>query len=110
MGTAGSHVIKAREKMMNAGVLVVVFKIDKKTKAVLGHIKLETRGLVYLDEVRGIHRMIIKKARDIYENTIKDVPDMEEKDLIKIIRTDLEKFLLQKLDREPMIVPMIMEV
>jgi len=54
--------------------------------------------------------MIIKKSRDIYENTIKDVPDMEEKDLIKIIRTDLEKFLLQKLDREPMIVPMIMEV
>ena len=42
------------------------------------------RGLVYLDEVRGIHRMIIKKSRDIYENTIKDVPDMEEKDLIKI--------------------------
>lgn len=110
MGTAGSHVIKAREKMMNSGTLVVVYKVDKKTKAILGHIKLETRGLVYLDEVRSIHRMIIKKSRDIYENTIKDVPDMEEKDLIKIIRTDLEKFLLQKLDREPMIIPMIMEV
>ncbi|MGB2110440.1 MAG: hypothetical protein ACPHY8_00425 [Patescibacteria group bacterium] len=110
MGTAGSHVIKAREKMMNSGTLVIVYKVDKKTKAILGHIKLETRGLVYLDEVRSIHRMIIKKSRDIYENTIKDVPDMEEKDLIKIIRTDLEKFLLQKLDREPMIIPMIMEV
>ena len=110
MGTAGSHVIKAREKMMNAWVLVLTYKVDKKTKTILGHIKLETRGLVYLDEVRGIHRMIIKKSRDIYENTVKDVPDMEEKDLIKIIRTDLEKFLLQKLDREPMIIPMVMEV
>jgi ribonuclease J len=110
MGTAGSHVIKAREKMMNAWVLVLTYKVDKKTKAILGHIKLETRGLVYLDEVRGIHRMIIKKSKDIYENTVKDVPDMEEKDLIKIIRTDLEKFLLQRLDREPMIIPMIMEV
>lgn len=110
MGTAGSHVIKAREKMMNAWVLVLTYKVDKKTKTILGHIKLETRGLVYLDEVRGIHRMIIKKSRDIYENTVKDVPDMEEKDLIKIIRTDLEKFLLQKLDREPMIIPMVIEV
>jgi mRNA degradation ribonuclease J1/J2 len=91
-------------------VLVLTYKVDKKTKAILGHIKLETRGLVYLDEVRGIHRMIIKKSKDIYENTVKDVPDMEEKDLIKIIRTDLEKFLLQRLDREPMIIPMIMEV
>ncbi|MDP2396172.1 MAG: hypothetical protein Q8S84_04220 [bacterium] len=72
--------------------------------------KLESRGLVYLDEVRYIHRLIIKKARELYENTVKDVPDMEEKDLLKIIRTDLEKFLLHKLDREPMIIPMLIEV
>ena len=110
MWLANSHVIKAREKMMNAWVLVVSFKVDKKTKAILGHIKLETRGLVYLEEVRFIHRMIIKKSREVYENTVKDVPDMEEKDLVKILRTDLEKFLLHKLDREPMIIPMVTEV
>ncbi len=110
MWLATSHVIKAREKMMNSGVLVIAFKVDKKTKTILGHIKLETRGLVYLEEVRFIHRMIIKKSREVYENTVKDVPDMEEKDLVKIIRTDLEKFLLHKLDREPMIIPMVTEV
>jgi len=110
MWLANSHVIKAREKMMNAWVLVVSFKVDKKTKAILWHIKLETRWLVYLDEVRFIHRLIIKKSREVYENTVKDVPDMEEKDLVKILRTDLEKFLLHKLDREPMIIPMVTEV
>ena len=110
MWLATSHVIKAREKMMNSWVLVIMFKVDKKTKAILGHIKLESRWLVYLDEVRFIHRLIIKKSRDVYENTIKDVPDMDEKDLLKIIRVDLEKFLLQKIDREPMIIPMITEV
>ncbi len=110
MGLATSHVLKAREKMMNSGVLVVLFKIDKKTKAIFGHIKLESRGLVYLDEVRYIHKAIIKKARESYENTVKDVPDLEESDLIKVIRADLEKFLLQKIDREPMIIPMIVEI
>lgn len=110
MWLANSHVIQAREKMMNSWVLVVTFKVDKKTKAILWHMKLESRGLVYLDEVRFIHRLIIKKARDVYENTVKDVPDMEEKDLLKIIRIDLEKFLLHRLDREPMIIPMIVEV
>ena len=110
MGLTTSHVIKAREQMMNAGVLVVQFKVDKKTKALLGHIKLETRGLVYVDEVRYIHRIIIKKAREAYENTIKDIPDMEEKDLLKIIRSDLETFMLKRIDREPMIIPMITEV
>jgi mRNA degradation ribonuclease J1/J2 len=91
-------------------VLVLALKIDKKTKAILGHVKLETRGLVYLDEVRFIHRMVIKKSREIYENTVKDIPDIDEKDLLKILRTDLEKFLLHKLDREPMVIPIITEV
>ncbi len=110
MWTATSHVITAREKMMKSWVLVLNYKVDKKTKAILGHIRLETRWLVYLDEVRDIHRMIIKKSKDLYEITVKDIPDIEEKDLLKIIRTDLEKFLLHKLDREPMIIPMITEV
>ncbi|MCD5375332.1 ribonuclease J [Candidatus Gracilibacteria bacterium] len=110
MGLMGSHVLQAREQMMNSGVMVVHYKVDKKSKAILGHIKLETRGLVYVEEVRYIHRILIKKAREAYENTVKDVPDMEEKDLIKIIRTDLENFLLKRIDREPMIIPMITEV
>jgi ribonuclease J len=110
IGTATSHVIKAREKMMNSWVLVLMYKVDAKSKAIIGHIKLETRGLVYLEEVRHIHRMIIKKSRDVYENTVKDIPDIEEKDLVRIIRTDLEAFLLQRIDREPMIIPMIFEV
>lgn len=110
MGLMWSHVLQAREQMMNSGVMVLHYKVDKKSKAILGHIKLETRGLVYVEEVRYIHRIIIKKAREAYENTVKDVPDMEEKDLIKIIRTDLENFILKRVDRKPMIIPMVTEV
>jgi ribonuclease J len=110
MWLANSHVIKAREKMMNSWVLVLNYKVDKKTRAILWLIKLETRWLVYLDQVRYIHRLIIKKAKELYDNTILVVPDIEEKELIKIIKTDLEKYLLQKMDREPMIIPMITTV
>ncbi len=110
MWTATSHVLKAREKMMNSWVLVILFRIDKKTKAILWHLKLETRWLVYLEEVRYVHKIIIKKAKESYENTIKDIPDIEEKDLIKVIKTDMETFLLKRIDREPMIIPMILEV
>jgi mRNA degradation ribonuclease J1/J2 len=76
----------------------------------MGHIKLETRGLVYIDEVRNVHRDILKKVRAIYENTIKDIPDIDEKELLKIVKTDLEKYIYYRLDREPMIIPMIVEV
>ncbi|MDR2640234.1 MAG: hypothetical protein LBC61_02670 [Candidatus Peribacteria bacterium] len=52
----------------------------------------------------------MKKAKEVYENLMKDIPDIEEKDLLKIIKDDIEKFLIQKIDRAPMIIPMIMEV
>ncbi len=96
--------------MMEAGVVVVVFKADEKTKILLGHLKLETRGFVHPDEVREVHKMVIKKARASYEDTIKDIPDIEEKDLIKIIRRDLELFLASKIDRNPLIIPIIIYV
>ena len=110
MGLAWSHVLQARDKMKKWGVLVVNYKTDKRTKAILGHIRLETRGLVYIDEVRFLHRAIIKKCKESYEKTVKDVPDIEEKDLLKLIRTDLEFFLQKKIDREPMVIPMITEI
>jgi mRNA degradation ribonuclease J1/J2 len=110
MWLATSHVIKAREKMMNSWVLVILYRVDKKTKAIIWNLKLETRGLVYLEEVRQIHRIIIRKSKEVYENTIKDIPDIDEKDLLRIIRDDLEKFLLQKIDRDPMIIPIVTEI
>ena len=110
MWTASSHVITARHKMKEAWVIVVNYRVDKKTRAILGHIRLETRGLVYIDEVRTVHRDILRKVKMIYENTIKDIPDIEEKELLKIVKTDLEKYMFYRLDREPMIIPMVTEV
>lgn len=110
IGTANSHVIKAREKMMDSWVLVIIYKVDTKTKEIIGNIKIESRWLVYLDEVKLVHKMVFKKAKDVYENTVWDVPDIEEKDLVKIIKTDLEALLLQKIERQPMIIPIILYV
>lgn len=100
----------ARSQMMKSGVVTMVYKIDEKTRALLGHLKLETRGLVYLDEVREAHKIIIKKARTSYEETLKDIPDIEEKDLLKIIRRDMEIFLETRMARNPVIIPIFIYV
>ncbi|EKE29486.1 MAG: hypothetical protein ACD_2C00163G0001 [uncultured bacterium (gcode 4)] len=107
---ATSHIIDARAQMMKSWIVVIVFKVDEKTKSILGPLKIETRGLAYLDEVREVHRMIIKKARTSFEWMIKDVPDVEEKELIKIIKKDVESYLAYKIEREPMVVPIIISV
>lgn len=110
IGIATSHIIDARAQMMKSWVVVIVFKADEKTKALLGPLKIETRWLAYLDEVREVHRMIIKKARISFETTVKDIPDIEEKELIKIIKKDVESHLAYKTEREPMVIPIIITV
>ena len=104
---ATSHVIAARAQMMRSGAVVIIFKVDEKTKTLLGPLKIETRWLVYLDEVREVHRMIIKKARSSFETTVKDIPDIEDKELNKIVKKDVESFLSYKIEREPMVIPVI---
>lgn len=102
-----NHVLNMRTQMMQAWVITLVYKADEKTRTLLGNLKIETRGFAYLEEVRTVHKMVIKKARASYEDTLRDIPDIEEKDLLKIIRRDLEIFLLQKMNRNPVIIPII---
>ena len=80
--------MEARSQMMKSGTIVLIFKADKKSKMLTEPIKLETRGFVYVDEVREAHRMIIAKARNIYNETIKNVPDMEEKDMVRAMLSE----------------------
>ena len=109
-GSESNHVIQAREQMYEAGVATIVFIVDKDSRAILGPIKLETRGLAHLHEAREIHRFIIKTARTSYEQTVMDVPDIEEKDFLKIIKKDLSRFIVQKFNRDPVIIPVIVSV
>lgn len=108
--TASNHVTEMRSQMMKAGAVVIVFKVDEKSRTLLGHLRLETRGFAFVEEVRELHKVVIKKARASYEDTVKDIPDIEEKDLLKIIRRDMEIFLQNRIERIPVIIPIIVEI
>jgi len=104
------HIKEARDQMSTSGVAVILFVVDANTRTLVRPIKLETRGLAGLDEVREMHRLIIKAVRQLYEETIADIPDIEDKDLIKIIKKDLGAIIVSKFRRDPMIVPVLVTV
>jgi len=110
IGLATSHIIKARERMMDGWVIVAIFPVDSNTRTIVWPMRLETRWFVYLDEVRLMHKVLIKKARSVFEMTLQDVPEIEDKDLIKIIKTDLESYILKTVNREPMVIPVIVNM
>lgn len=104
IGTLESPVVEAREQMMHSGVLVVHFIVSK-DGFLASEPHVESRGFVYPHETKGVHKEVSKKAQETYEAVKKS--SKNERDLLQAIKHDLEGFILQKLDREPLVVPLI---
>lgn len=101
---SGEYVIKARGIMSESGVVSLIFKIDTKTRELIGNIQIESRGFVYSSEVKNIHTQIVDFARAKYNENAKKRMDI--KDNLKIIKEDLGNFITKIIGRVPMIMPM----
>jgi ribonuclease J len=101
---SGEYVIKARGIMAGSGVISLIFKIDTKTRELIGNIQIESRGFVYSSEVRSIHTQIVDFARAKYNENIKRRMDI--KDNLRIIKDDLGEHITKIIWRVPMIMPM----
>ncbi|HOQ78679.1 MAG TPA: ribonuclease J [Candidatus Absconditabacterales bacterium] len=105
---SGEYVIKARSIMAEDGVLALIFKVDAKSKELVGNIQIESRGFVYSSEVKDIHTKVVEFARAKYvENSKRKMPV---KDNLKILKEDLGEFIMQIIGRVPMIMPMFVYI
>ncbi len=101
---SGEYVIKARGIMAESGVVSLIFKVDTKTRELIGNIQIESRWFVYSSEVKNIHTQIVDFARAKYNENTKRRMDI--KDNLKIIKEDLWEFITKIIGRVPMIMPM----
>ena len=103
---SGEYVIKARQIMAEDWMIALIFKVDSKTKELVGNIQIESRWFVYSSEVRKVHTNIVEFAKKKYYEYLKKDPKAEVKDILKKIKEEMSKFILRTIWREPMIVLM----
>ena len=90
--------------MSQDGVVDLIFKIDTKTRELVGNLQIESRGFVYSSEVKTIHTQIVELARAEYNKNLKK--KMEIKDNLRNIKDLLETEIEKIIGRVPMIIPM----
>ena len=90
--------------MSQDGVVALIFKIDTKTRELVGNLQIESRGFVYSSEVKTIHTQIVELARAEYNKNLKK--KMEIKDNLRNIKDLLETEIEKIIGRVPMIIPM----
>lgn len=110
MGDSGSRVIVERQKLAENGVIVIIIKIHKKNKRLIGPPKIETRGFIYLKESKEIINEINKKIKSKYSVLLKKHPKPGEQNIKQYIASVVDKYTHKKLARRPLIVPIVVEV
>lgn len=110
MGDIGSQVMIDRQIMAENGVIVVFMKIDKTSKALKENVGIISRGFIYMDESKEIEQGIIETAKNSYRSFAQARTEYPLEEAKLQIREAVDKYVLNKIDRQPLIIPVIEEV
>ena len=70
-------------------------------------VHFESRGYLLPSDSKGIHSELIARARESYEVALKDIPDIETKELNRLVRQDMERATRDIVGRTPLIIILI---
>ncbi len=109
VGDVGNIVLRDRQNLAQNGIIIVVLTLEKYSNQLLAGPDIVSRGFVYVRESEDL----LEEARHVVEDAVRDCLDRHVSDWGKIkniIRDSLSDFLWKKMKRNPMILPIIMEV
>ncbi|MDO4296176.1 MAG: ribonuclease J [bacterium] len=109
VGDVGNIVLRDRQNLAQNGIIVVVLTLERYTNQLLAGPDIVSRGFVYVREAESL----MDEAKAVVDNALYDCLDRHVSDWSKIknvIRDSLSEFLWKKMKRNPMILPIIMEV
>jgi ribonuclease J len=105
----GKRVLEDRKYLSESGVVIVACRVYKDSGRLVGDPDVLTRGFIYGSELNEITNDAVKTARKAYEDA-KTAGEKDRKAFKKAISSALHRYFRRKLDREPMIVPVLVEV
>ena len=109
VGDVGNIVIRDRKLLSEDGLFVVVVGIDSATNEIISGPDIISRGFVYVRESEDLMEQARIKARDAILNcTAKNSNDWNS--MKTAVKSALSQYLYVETKRNPMILPVIMEV
>ena len=109
VGDVGNIVLRDRQHLSQDGLIVIVLTMDSSTGEVLAGPDVISRGFVYvreseniMDEIKSVVRHEVKKCE---ERGVRDWSTIK-----TAARENLRDYIFMKTKRNPMIIPIIMEV
>ncbi len=105
IGDVGPVVLSDRQILGQAGIVVVVVPRHK-GELKLDAISVVSRGFVFVKEADEV----IEFIKDITRAAIQDKSNLPDADIVKVIEKRLSRKLYEAIQREPKVVPIIMDI
>ena len=106
VGDVGQTVLKERQLLAGEGMVVVLLVLDEKTEQIILGPNLISKGFVF--EQHYAH--VLEDAKSVILDTFDAVPPGNPDRLKERIRSSLRRFFRKVLDRDPVVVPLVISV
>ena len=109
VGDVGNIVLRDRQHLSQDGLIVIVMTMNSATGEIVSGPDVVSRGFVYVREsenlMEDVKKVIREEVRNFEEQGIRDWSTIK-----STLKDNLRDYIFQKTKRNPMILPIIMEV
>ena len=109
IGDVGQVVLRDRQLLAEAGMVVVALTVDKTTGSVVAGPEIASRGFVYMKESDELMDEVKQAVRAAL--AARQEPEVIDRELIgAVVRSAVRRFINQRFDRKPVVIPLVLEV
>lgn len=109
VGDVGTAVLRDRKQLSEDGLMMLILRMDNKSRKLLKDPDIISRGFVYMKESTEL----MDEAKEMLKKSIDSMKPAMKSDLSQIkqtVRNQLSRFLFEKTKRRPMILVFVLEV
>lgn len=109
VGDVGNIVLRDRQAMSKEGIFAVVMTVDHKTGKLMTSPDIISRGFVYMRASEELIYKARQEVKNIFLRHNERYPFSADQ-IKRAVREELGNFLFEKTQRQPMIIPVVIEV
>ena len=106
VGDVGNIVLRDRQMLSQDGLIIVVLNLSQETGGFISDPDIISRGFVYVRE----NEELLQTLKELVKVEINDLEEKEWSTVKAIVKNKLQKYIFKKTKRDPMILPIIVEV
>ncbi len=106
VGDVGTTILKERQLLADEGLVIVVLVLNNKTGEIVMGPKIQSKGFIFEQE----YFHIIEEAENIVKEIFEKSGKISKSNLKKKIKNSLRKYFRRTLERDPVVIPLIIGV